>query len=91
MVQGAEVLLPCLPIRHLYFQNKLSPLLVVAPVLEGDAVFEDIKAAMSEVAKVYPLLGSGDCLTFSATHDYSRFTEQRQREAANWLSRQVGN
>jgi len=67
------------------------PLLVVAPVLDRDAVPAHVKDAVSRVAKLYRLLGAESNLTFSAPRDYSRFTEQRQQEVADWLSSQAGN
>jgi len=67
------------------------PLLVVAPVLDRDAVLEDVTAAMNKVSELYRLLGAENRLTFSAPHDYSRFTEQTQQGVADWLSSQAGN
>ena len=67
------------------------PVLVVAPVLDRDAVFGDVKAAVGQVEKLYRLLGAEKNLTFSAPGDYSRFAEQRQQEVADWLSAQAGN
>ena len=66
------------------------PLLLVAPVLDRDAVFTDVKAAVNQVSKLYRLLGAESDLTFSAPRDYSRFTEQRQQEVVDWLSSQAG-
>jgi hypothetical protein len=64
---------------------------VVAPVLDRDAVFGDVKAAVGQAAELYRLLGAEKNLTFSAPHEYSRFAEQRQQEVADWLSSQAGN
>ena len=60
-------------------------------MLDRDAVFTDVKAAVNQVLKLYRLLGAESDLTFSAPRDYSRFTEQRQQEVADWLSSQAGN
>ena len=62
------------------------PLLVVAPELDRDADFPDVKACVSEVNRVYRLYQAESHLEFSGPVDYSRFSETRQKEVVDWLT-----
>ena len=61
-------------------------LLVVAPILDRDACFADVKTCVDEVNKVYRLLGKENNLNFSGPKDYNHFHENRQQEVLDWLA-----
>ena len=62
------------------------PLLVVAPSLDRDACFADVKTCVDEANKVYRLLGKENNLNFSGPKDYNHFQENRQQEILDWLA-----
>jgi len=65
------------------------PLLIVAPELDRDAHFPDVKAAVSRAGTVYRLYQAGKALGFSGPKDYNRFSGARQQEVLEWLAAQI--
>ncbi|MBN2287788.1 MAG: alpha/beta fold hydrolase [Candidatus Glassbacteria bacterium] len=61
------------------------PLLLVAPELDRDACFTDVRACMQQVSEVYGLYAAEDKLEFLAPVDFSHFDENRQQEVIHWL------
>ena len=66
------------------------PLLVVAPALDRDACFSDVKACVDEAGKVYRLFGKENSLGFSGPQDYNHFHNNRQQEVLDWLAANRG-
>lgn len=62
------------------------PVLVVAPQLDRDAPFVEVKRYADEAAKVYQLYDAQDKFTFSGPRDYNRFFPDRQRQVVDWFS-----
>jgi dienelactone hydrolase len=61
------------------------PVLVVAPVMDKDAVAGDVRRCVDEVEKIYRLYGATDRLQLSAPDDYNRFSTEMREKAYQWL------
>ena len=67
------------------------PLLVLAPILDQDWVFEDVEACYEAACAVYRLLGSEDYIQLRAPLDFNRYPPKYQNQVNEWLSGVAGS
>ncbi len=60
------------------------PALIVAPIWDRFAAFDDIKQCLTEVEKVYDLLGAENKIELCAPRDYNRFTPETLGKVLDW-------
>jgi len=63
------------------------PVLILAPTLDQDWVFEDVEACCEAVLPVYQLLGRKDAIELYAPHDFNRYPPKYQDKVNEWLWR----
>ncbi len=61
------------------------PLLVIAPVLDKDAHFEDIQNCVEQVRTIYDLYGMSGNIQISVPDDYNRFSPDMRQQMYKWL------
>jgi len=62
------------------------PHLIIAPELDKDAVYEDVREAVMAVSNIYQFYRSGGLLTFQHPQDYNHLSEEMQAQIISWLS-----
>jgi len=71
-----EILAACAP----------RPLMIVAPRLDRDAVFEDVRSCVDRVKGVYGLYEADERVVFEGPMEFNRFTLDIQREVLDWFA-----
>jgi dienelactone hydrolase len=61
------------------------PVLVIAPVMDKDAHYDDIKQCVEQTGKIYDLYGAGGNLQLFSPDDYNRFSPEMRVKANEWL------
>jgi dienelactone hydrolase len=61
------------------------PVLIIAPQLDKEAPFQDVKQCVEEVRKVYQLHNKNSSLDFYTPNDYNRFSLQMRQKMFNWI------
>lgn len=61
------------------------PLLVIAPVMDKDAILADVKTCVRETGKVYSLFDASGNLELICPDDYSRFSDEMREIFFFWL------
>ena len=61
------------------------PVLVIAPLLDKDAIHQDIQQCIGQVRNIYNLYGLPENLLLSSPNDYNRFSDEMRDEVYDWL------
>jgi len=67
------------------------PLLVIAPVLDKDAVVEDVRNCVEQARKIYSLYGSGENVEIFSPEDYNRLSPEMRDKMYMWLQERLSN
>ncbi len=67
------------------------PLLIIAPELDKDANFDDVKNCVNQAKKIYKLYEVQDNLELWSPHDYNKFSNQMKQKIYNWTSEKTAN
>ena len=61
------------------------PVLVIAPALDKDATFEDVRYAVEEARRVYGFYGASGQLQIFSPDDYNRLSDAMRAKTYRWL------
>ncbi len=61
------------------------PVLVIAPVMDKDAILQDVIYCVDQATKIYGLYGSADNLQLFSPDDYNRFSPEMREKTYKWL------
>jgi cephalosporin-C deacetylase-like acetyl esterase len=65
------------------------PLLVIAPLMDKDAVYADVVECIEHTAGVYGLYGKGNRIELFAPDDYNRFSPEMREKMYIWLKERL--
>lgn len=65
------------------------PILVIAPVMDKDAIHEDVAYCVEQAGKIYSLTGSSDNIQIFSPDDYNRFSPEMRGKACEWLQEKL--
>jgi dienelactone hydrolase len=65
------------------------PLLVIAPVLDKDAVQEDVRNCVGQARKIYTLYGSAENIEIFSPDDYNRLSPEMREKMYAWLQERL--
>ncbi|HOF21001.1 MAG TPA: alpha/beta fold hydrolase [Bacteroidales bacterium] len=63
------------------------PVLVIAPLLDKDAHWEDVQECVKQAGKVYSLYGAAGNIELFSPDDYSRFSVEMRDSTYSWLQK----
>jgi cephalosporin-C deacetylase-like acetyl esterase len=61
------------------------PILVIAPVLDKDAILRDVTYCVNEARKIYSLYGAPRNIQIFSPDDYNRFSQEMHERTYEWL------
>jgi len=61
------------------------PVLVIAPVMDKDAIFQDVGNCVEQARKIYSLYGTPDNIQIFSPDDYNRFSPEMREKTYEWL------
>lgn len=61
------------------------PVLVIAPVMDKDAILQDVVYCVAQVRKIYSLYGTSDNIQIFLPDDYNRFSPEMREKTYEWL------
>jgi len=65
------------------------PLLVIAPVIDKDAILADVKNCVEQAGKVYSLYGSSENIESLYPDDYNRLSPEMREKMYTWLQERL--
>lgn len=67
------------------------PVMVVQPLLDRDAIPDDVRNSVAQAAKVYQLYGAADRLNLWEPWDYNRLPDYMQNKAIQWMNAKLNS
>ena len=67
------------------------PVLVIAPLLDKDAIHKDIKQCVEQVRNVYNLYKTSGNIELFSPDDYNRFSPEMREKMYSWLTERLQN
>ncbi len=64
------------------------PVLVIAPVMDKDAILQDVKSSVEQAGKVYSLYGDPGNIEIYSPDDYNRYAPEMSDQTYEWLQNQ---
>ena len=61
------------------------PVLVIAPVMDKDAILEDVRNCVMQARNIYSLYGIPDNIQLFSPDDYNRFSDEMREKTYEWL------
>ena len=61
------------------------PVLVIAPVMDKDAILQDVRSCVEQAGKIYGLYGAPDNIQIFTPDDYNRFSPEMREKTYDWL------
>jgi cephalosporin-C deacetylase-like acetyl esterase len=65
------------------------PILVIAPVLDKDAILSDVEYCVSQAGKIYGLYGAAENIQIFSPDDYSRYSPEMRERTYKWLEERL--
>jgi hypothetical protein len=68
------------------------PMLIIAPLMDKDAVYADVRECVEQAGTIYGLSGERDRIELFSPDDYNRFSPEMREKTCRWLlERSAGN
>ena len=61
------------------------PVLVIAPVMDKDAILQDVTSCVEQAGKIYSLYGIPGNIQLFSPDDYNRFSDEMRGKTYEWL------
>jgi cephalosporin-C deacetylase-like acetyl esterase len=81
---GNETRIPC-DFHEILACIAPRPILVIAPVMDKDAIIQDVTNCVEQVRKVYILFGVPGNIQLFSPDDYNRFSPEMRGKTCEWL------